>query len=370
MPHSPILIVGAGPSGLGVHIMLLQAGIPARDILHIDRDGVGASFTHWPAQMRFISPSMTTNGWGMSDLNAIHYDTSPAYTLQTEHPSGREYQRYLQAVASNYGIKVTKGTVSSLTTSTGGFLVDLGGRTTTADRVIWAAGEYGYPKTGLFPGSDLCVHNSSVRDWTDMKGGEYHVIGGYESGIDAAYHLIKNGKQVTVYDSSHPWRSDSPDPSVSLSSYTQDRYRQISEIARFTARGGVRVTSVTKNGSTYIITLSTGESIPSATAPILATGFAGSLTLIRDQFHLRPDGYVTLDRYDQSTKTPGLYVVGPSLRHDEVIFCFIYKFRQRFGVVAAHIARKMGYKTDLKQKLRKHNWILEDWSCCGSSCQC
>ena len=37
---------------------------------------------------------------------------------------------------------------------------------------------------------------------------------------------------------------------------------------------------------------------------------------------------------DESTKVPGVFLVGPSVRHGKLSFCFIYKFRQRFGIVA------------------------------------
>ena len=46
------------------------------------------SFLKWPKQMKLLTPSFFGNTFKMIDLNAITYDTSPALTLQTEHPSG------------------------------------------------------------------------------------------------------------------------------------------------------------------------------------------------------------------------------------------------------------------------------------------
>ncbi len=40
-----------------------------------------------------------------------------------------------------------------------------------------------------------------------------------------------------------------------------------------------------------------------------------------------------------------LFLVGPAVRHGELSFCFIYKFRQRFGVVANAICRGLGRDT-------------------------
>ena len=67
--------------------------------------------------------------------------------------------------------------------------------------VIWAAGEFQYPRTAspsLFPGSEHCMHNSTVRSWSKLKGDDFVVIGGYESGMDAAFNLSSCGKRCTV----------------------------------------------------------------------------------------------------------------------------------------------------------------------------
>ena len=58
--------------------------------------------------------------------------------------------------------------------------------------VIWAAGEFQYPRSSsgpLFSGSQHCLHNSAVASWKDLEGDDFVVIGGYESGMDAASNL-------------------------------------------------------------------------------------------------------------------------------------------------------------------------------------
>ena len=82
------------------------------------------------------------------------------------------------------------------------------------------------------------------------------------------------------------------------------------------------------------------------------------------------DGAPLLSLVDESTKTPGLFLVGPSVRHGELSFCFVYKFRQRFGVVADAIARGLGRDTtDAVAQCRKTNMFLDDFECCEGSCQ-
>ncbi len=59
--------------------------------------------------MQFISPSFPGNNFGFTDLNAISYDSSPAFSLRREHPSGQEYAHYLQQAATAFALEVEKG---------------------------------------------------------------------------------------------------------------------------------------------------------------------------------------------------------------------------------------------------------------------
>ena len=82
--------------------------------------------------------------------------------------------------------------------------------------------------------------------------------------------------------------------------------------------------------------------VHTAHPPVLCTGFEGSVAAIgRDLFDLADDsgtgciaGAPLLTAEDESTKTPGVFLVGPTVGQGELSFCFVYKFRQRFGVVA------------------------------------
>jgi hypothetical protein len=113
-----------------------------------------------------------------------------------------------------------------------------------------------------------------------------------------------------------------------------------------------------------------GESWTSPTPPVLATGFAGSLGLIHELFDWHEERfYALLNEHDESTKTPGLFVVGPSVRHGNIILCFIYKFRQRFAVVAGAIGERLGLDTAVLERYRPQ-MFLDDLSCCDEPCAC
>ena len=127
--------------------------------------------------------------------------------------------------------------------------------------------------------------------------------------------------------------------------------------------------SVKRENGRHIVT-SKGVTWVSVNPPILATGFSGSLKLIESLFTWKKNGYVDLTERDESTITPGLFVAGPMVRHEDAIFCFIYKFRQRFAVVANAIAQQLGIDTGPLEAYRNKQMFLDDLSCCEEECAC
>jgi len=55
-----------------------------------------------------------------------------------------------------------------------------------------------------------------------------------------------------------------------------------------------------------------------------------------------------------------------------VIFCYIYKFRQRFAVVAKEILNcsNITYPNEVFDIYRENNMYLDDLSCCEVNCEC
>ena len=340
----------------------------------IDRHDVGASFRRWPKETRLLTPSFTINGFGMLDLNAIALQTSPAYTLNTEHPTGPEYSLYLHAIAEYFQLPIQTGInvddVEPYPDQSGFRLTTSQGEIHTRF-VIWAAGEFQYPDQNPFPGANLCRHYATVSSWEEWPGENAVVIGGYESGVDTAIHLANNGKRVIVLDPDQPWESTDADPSLSLSPFTLDRLRSANE-------GGlisflpVAVLKVEEVGDDYHLYLSNGKTAKTGQPPILATGFSGSHTLISHLFEWGEHGSpIVTEEADESTLTPGLFLSGPMLRHRKVIFCFIYKFRQRFAIIGNAIAEELGLDTDdFIDRYREGQMYLDDLDCCAVECAC
>ncbi len=366
-----VIVVGAGAAGIGTGIILRELGIARFAIL--ERHDVGASFARWPREMRFITPSFTSNAFGQLDLNAIALNTSPAYTLQREHPTGAEYAEYLKVLAGHFALPIRTGVdVLALEAlpDDEGFIVHTSAGALRSTFVIWAAGEFQYPRTYPFPGAELCRHNAEVASWGAIGGGEAIVVGGFESGIDAAYHLAMAGKRVRVLDGSGRWENETSDPSVTLSPYTRERLDSAMATGRLELIGSAVVVEAARHGEGYLVRDADGDEWETTTPPILATGFTGSLQLVRDLFAWDEDGEVRLSERDESTLTPGLFVVGPSVHHGNAIFCYIYKFRQRFAIVAETIGERLGLDLAPLAVYRENAMYLDDLSCCDAECAC
>ena len=366
-----VVIVGAGPAGLGFGVTLRHLEI--EDFVILDRATIGASFLRWPRQMRFITPSFNSNQFGTLDLNSIALHTSPAYSVGVEHPTGEEYAGYLRGIAKHFDLPVETGVDVLAVEPRGprkGFRVKTSRGEYKARFVVWAAGEMQYPRMNGFSGAELCLHNSKVTSWDELGGGERCVIGGSESGVDAAVGLVASGSSAVVFDREEPWARNGPDPSQLLSPFTKTRLNLAVDSGQVKLRGNCKVTGVSRKGHGYQLALEDGEVVDCAERPILASGFLGSASLIGELFKWRGDGFPLLSEDDESTITQGLFLVGPQVRQDNGIFCFIYKFRQRFAVVANRIARRMMVSVKPLEEYRTYGMYLDDLSCCGDDCAC
>ena len=417
-----VIIVGAGAAGIGMAISLTDTfGIDSSRVLILERgDGVGTSFRKWPKEMRFISPSFNQAGWTNSfDLNSVAHGSSPAFTLHAQHPSGEQYADYLEELAELARVKDrVKRHTEVINITPGDDLFDVhvrvggdGGKEETlrCRKVVWACGEFQFPKetSDTIEGAEHCIHNSRVNSWAGLDGDDFVLIGGYESGVDAAVNLAKAGKKCTVLASSATWNVQDPDPSTELAPYTADRLREV-RAETFSPRprllAPLRVERVEKaegGGYNVIATWKAKEDLRlmgqrnalswergdegnelvlhTAQPPVLCTGFVGSVAAKASHLFKFSDATdeakgclcnaPLLTKDDESTIVPGVFLVGPSVSHGALSFCFVYKFRQRFGIVANKIAQDLGKDTKAAvEECRRTNMYLDDFTCCEDAC--
>ena len=137
-------------------------------------------------------------------------------------------------------------------------------------------------------------------------------------------------------------------------------------------RDGARVDHVEPADDGYTVVTTESGWFHSRAKPILATGFEGRLSLVDEHFtEDEAYGHLALTDRDESTATPGLFLVGPQVAHDGQLFCFIYKFRQRFAVVAETVGERLGVDTTPLEYYRETGMLLEDLACCEPDyCEC
>ncbi|KAF7771139.1 hypothetical protein PCIT_a4185 [Pseudoalteromonas citrea] len=366
MIKTEVVIVGAGPAGLGCAALLKQMGIEDTELLVLEQGEIGETFLNWPESMRFITPSFPSNGYHQTDLNAITPDTSPAFSIGKEHLSGKEYAQYLTMVTEHYNIKVSTQTrlhsVVDLVDEEG-FLLETDTLTIRCNFIIWAGGEFHTPNLSAFTGAALCNHNSQIKQWSDLAQGEYIVIGGYESGVDAAYNLANTGNKVTVLDFIGN-NTESYDPSTVLSPYTAERLANLSELGQVELDDAFNVASVHKAGELYVVTSSCGKVLTSPFPPINCTGFDINLGPVSELFDYQANGYPSVNKFDESSKIRNLFLAGSRLYHDPTLLCFIYKFRGRFFAPCSVIGEELALDMSIFRHYKKSGMILNDLSCC------
>jgi thioredoxin reductase len=364
-----VIIIGAGPAGLGTAIALKEFGVT--DVLVLDEKSIGNSFLRWPKETRLLSPSFTGHQFGLLDLNAITYGTSPAYTLQTEHPTGEEYVHYLKACKKAFKIKVQENTpLISLTKRGEKFVCETSYGEIESQFLVSAVGEFNFKKTGDFLGSSLCLSTSDIRAYKNLEGDSFIIIGGYESGTDAAIHLSRAGKKSVVIDRGDPWSAHESDPSVTLSPFTLERLREELPKGNITLIKNQEVTKVEKNAGVFTV-FTNDASYTSLVEPLSALGFDSKNKISSEFFSFTKEGLPEITDHDESTRTPRVFLVGPKVKHGNVIFCFIYKYRERFAIVANHIATSLGIDTEKSVTFYKQkNMYLDDLSCCEDACTC
>lgn len=367
-----VIVIGAGPSGIGVASLLNQTDI---DYLVLEKKEIGASFLEWPDNMKMITPSFPSNAFGQIDLNSICEATSPAFSFNKEHLTGKEYAEYLKAVTRYFKINIQTNTeLQNICKKENGWVIETNGGRYFCKYLIWATGEFQNPEIENILGAENCMHSSLIKSPEKLNGSEFVVVGGYESGVQLAYDLVKNNKKVTIVS---PYKIDNmttSDPSKVLSPYTYEKYNAIKDSKLYTEVLS-SVNSVVKKDDNYSLFLEDGNVIETAEKPICATGFSLVRGPIEELITYREDGTPKLhEETDEFFGHKNIYLTGPSVRHDNHIFCFIYKFRQRFGVIVEDILRKEEYEEKdinlLIKKWKVNGMYLSDLSCCDDECVC
>lgn len=372
MTIAKVIIVGSGPAGIGVASLLKQAGL---DYIVLEKNEIGQSFLEWPKSMEMITPSFPSNAFGQIDLNSICESSSPAFSFNKEHLTGDEYSEYLDLITEHFELNVqTQTEVKTVVKQNDGWLLKTNKGDYFTTYLIWAAGEFQNPEIKNILGSEHCIHSSFIKYPSQIQGDNFVIIGGYESGVQLAYDLIQNEQRVTLINPIKIDDSSTSDPSRVLSPYTFNKYEKLKNSKLYTELLG-EVNSVEQNQGEFLIKLKDNTIIQTEEIPMCATGFSLVKEPIKEFISDREDGSPKLiEKTDEFFGQKNIYLSGPSVRHDGHIFCFIYKFRQRFGVIVEDILRKEKHEEEkisaLVERWKVNGMYLADLSCCGDECIC
>lgn len=375
--ETEIVIIGAGAAGIGFGVTLKELGIS--DFMILEKREIGQSFKQWPLETRFITPSFPSNGYGLPDLNAISVDTSPSFTLSKERVTGIEFADYLNRVKLAYSLPVKENQeVISISKNLTNFLIQTNQGIIHSKFVILAVGEFSFPNNETIKGGrEHGIHYSEITSWKDLSGEEQVIVGGNESALDAAINLMNLGKKVRLITSQTALGKKGADPSQVLSPYTKERLSEVlhsgdkSEKIELIERA--KIVEIHKKNNYFYLISQEGRVFKSQYKPILATGFKnGAQNVGGKLFSQTQTGEIDLTEKDESVITQNAFMIGPSLKIAEQSFCYIYKFRQRFSLIAEEILKRMAHSIDTSQLkyYQQHGFSSERAHNCTLNCDC
>ncbi len=299
-----VLIVGAGPIGLELAVVLKRMGV---DYLQIDAGQVGQTIWWYPRQVKFFSSP-----------ERIAIAGVPLATSDQEKATREQYLAYLRGVVQQFGLLVrTYERVMCMTPNPDGFAVlthrGTQQRQYQAQHVVTAVGDMHHPRMLGIPGEDL-KHVSHYFDEPHRYFAQkLLIVGGRNSAVEAAIRCARAGACVTL-----SYRKATFDDK-SIKYWLLPEVMALIKSGQITYLPNTAPTRVCESHARLMPTGADGEPVPDA-EPIdvpadfvlLLTGYKMDTTLLEQAGvelvgeNRRPK----LDADTMMTNVPGLYVAG------------------------------------------------------------
>ncbi len=303
------LIVGAGPIGLELAVVLKAMGVSYQ---HIDAGQVGQTISWYPKQVRFFSSP-----------ERIAIAGVPLGTSDQEKATREQYLAYLRGIVQQFELVVhTYERVIQVVKNDPGFAVHTRRgseqRLYHAKHVVMAVGDLHHPQKLGIPGEDLSHVNHYFDEPHQYFGQQLLIVGGRNSAVETAIRCSRAGAHVTLSYR----RSEFDDTSV--------KYWLLPEILSLIKSGQITYlpnTTPTRVCDTHVRLARTGAdgqviaaSDPACGDPIdvpanfvlLMTGYRMDTSLLEDSgVELVGENQgPKLDTDTMMTNVPGLYVAG------------------------------------------------------------
>lgn len=321
-----LLIVGAGPTGIGLGAEATRAGLST---LLVDRGPLVASLVDYPAEMLFFTTRERLEIAGVP------------FAIPEDKPNRRQAVAYYQAVTAKYALPLAlHENVESICPEGDGFIVSSRGRSGSVERrakaVAVASGYFCNPLRLGVPGEDLPWVHDRYRDPLSHFAESVVVVGGGNSGVEAALELFRHGARVTLIHHGQAIKETV-------------KYWVKPDIENRIAEGGIRAllgAEVLEFGSGAVrVRTAVGaiEEVPAGAAYVLI-GYAPE-TGILEATGVPVDASTGAPEFDAEsceTRVPGLYVAGTVQAGRETHRIFIENSRDHGVRIAAHLAARLG----------------------------
>lgn len=320
-----LLVVGAGPTGIAIGAEARKAGL---DFLLVDRGPLCAAIVDFPTGMLFFT---TRDKLEIADV---------PFGIPDDKPSRRQALAYYQGVARRYDLPLAlyEEVLGVESAHDGGFAVrtrprDGSERRRRARAVALAMGYFNHPKTLGVPGEDLPWVHRRYREPYFHFGQHVVVVGGGNSGVEAALDLWRNGVRVTLVH-----RHAAVKPTV--------KYWVKPDFEHRVAEGSIAAcfeTAVQEfRGDGEVVVASGGErrTIRADAVYVLIgylpdVGFERSCGIAVDEKTLVP----AFDPETCETNVPGLYVAGTPQAGRDTGKIFIENSRDHGPRIVRHVLR-------------------------------
>ncbi len=190
MPHTDVLIVGAGPIGIELAAALKHAGV---DYTHLDAGQIGQTITWYPRQARFFSSP-----------ERIAIAGVPLVTKDESKATREEYLAYLRGVVKQHELDIrTYQRVVGIDQTPNGFEVHTrkGGGVSElfhCQHLVLAIGDMHRPRLLHIPGEDLHTVSHYFEEPHKYFKQRLTIVGGKNSAAEAAIRCYRAGADVTL----------------------------------------------------------------------------------------------------------------------------------------------------------------------------
>ena len=328
---SPVVIVGAGPTGIACAVELGKRGI---DTVCYDKGFLLDTLYHFPEEMRWFSTR------DLLDIAGVPFATPEA------HPTRLESLAYYRGVAEKFGVKVVPhARIVSIRAREGGGVVILseakdlpasskGDNEISAPAGIIATGFFHNPRRLNVPGEDLPhVHRRYVSGYP-FHGLDVVVVGSKNSAAEAALDLYRHGARVTLV-------ARGPAISERVKYWIKPDLENRIAAGKIRALFHHRILAI-ENGAVRVEGPS-GEKSLRADAVFPLIGYEPDFAFF-ERCGIRLEGEKRIPSHDLETlesNVPNLYLAGAILGGTEVGRIFIENSRHHAAQIADSIAPRL-----------------------------